>query len=282
MTRPFDMLEPRMCARALESREPCRSDGSSESCLPPARALPHFAPRGRRVIFLFMNGGPSHLDTFDPKPALADHEGEPPSEKLYRKGKTGGFMPSPFKFHKQGRSGIEMCDTLPNLARVIDDCCIIRSMRTDVPNHEPALLQMYTGNVQPVAAIDGVLGCCTARVRKTKICRAMSSCVPRPRSSSARRSGAIASCRRNIREPASSLPICAWRSSSPTFTTPIWITSSSANSLICWIASIRRTWRRAIGRCRTRWPDQGDGDGVSDAEARHADFRHQPRARGHC
>jgi hypothetical protein len=111
---------------------------------------PHFAARAKRVIFLFMNGGPSHVDTFDPKPALAVHEGETPSDKLYKKGKTGGFMPSPFKFDTCGQSGIEVCETLPNISRVIDDCCVIRSMRTDVPNHEPALLQMHTGNVQPI------------------------------------------------------------------------------------------------------------------------------------
>src|SRR5438552_7157064 len=59
-------------------------------------------------------------------------------------------MPSAFGFRKCGQSGIEVSETLPNLARVIDDCCVIRSMRTDVPNHEPALLQMHTGNVQPI------------------------------------------------------------------------------------------------------------------------------------
>src|SRR3954464_12266254 len=111
---------------------------------------PPFAPRARRVIFLFMNGGPSHVDTFDPKPALARHEGEKPAGDLYRKEKTGGFMPSPFTFKQYGRSGIEVSESLPNIARLIDDCCIIRSMRTDVPNHEPALLQMHTGNIQPI------------------------------------------------------------------------------------------------------------------------------------
>src|SRR5437868_1837642 len=64
---------------------------------------PHFAPRARRIIFLFMSGGPSHVDTFDPKPALARHEGEKPSGDLYKKEKSGGFMPSPFKFQKYGQ-----------------------------------------------------------------------------------------------------------------------------------------------------------------------------------
>ena len=112
--------------------------------------LPHFAPRAKRVVFLFMNGGPSHIDTFDPKPALANFAGQQPSGELYKKTKGTGFMPSPFAFAKHGQSGIEVSETLPNIARVIDECCVIRSMHTDVPNHEPALLAMHTGNLQPI------------------------------------------------------------------------------------------------------------------------------------
>jgi hypothetical protein len=112
--------------------------------------LPHFAPRAKRVVFLFMNGGPSHVDTFDPKPALAEFAGQQPTGDLYKKTKGSGFMPSPFAFSKQGQCGIDVCETLPNIGRVIDDCCIIRSMHTDVPNHEPALLAMHTGNLQPI------------------------------------------------------------------------------------------------------------------------------------
>jgi hypothetical protein len=115
-----------------------------------ANAKPHFQPRARRVIFLFMNGGPSHVDTFDPKPALKTHEGKQPDGELYKKSKGSGFMPSPLAFQRQGRSGIEISESLPHIGRVIDDCCILRSMKTDVPNHEPALLQMHTGNVQPI------------------------------------------------------------------------------------------------------------------------------------
>jgi hypothetical protein len=107
-------------------------------------------PRAKRAIFLFLNGGPSHLDTFDPKPALKKYEGQQPSEKLYKKSSGTGFLPSPLEFKRHGQSGIEVSETLPNLGRVIDDCCIIRSMHTDVPNHEPALLQMHTGNLQPI------------------------------------------------------------------------------------------------------------------------------------
>jgi hypothetical protein len=111
---------------------------------------PHFAPRAKRVIFLFLNGGPSHVDTFDPKPALQKHEGEKPDANLYRKNSVGGYKPSPFKFSRHGQSGIEVSENLPHLAKIIDDCCILRSMKTDVPNHEPALIQMHTGNVQPI------------------------------------------------------------------------------------------------------------------------------------
>src|SRR5687767_2744152 len=111
---------------------------------------PHHTQRAKRVIFLFMNGGPSHLDTFDPKPALKKFEGQQPEGELYKKSKGSGFMPSPLTFAKYGQSGIDVSESLPNFARIIDDCCVIRSMKTDVPNHEPALLQMHTGNVQPI------------------------------------------------------------------------------------------------------------------------------------
>lgn len=107
-------------------------------------------PKAKRVIFLFMNGGPSHVDTFDPKPALQRNEGQQPSGKLYKAPKTSGFMPSPFQFRRCGGSGIEVSETLPKLGGIIDDCCVIRSMHTDVPNHEPALLMMNTGNIQPI------------------------------------------------------------------------------------------------------------------------------------
>jgi hypothetical protein len=111
---------------------------------------PHFKPKAKRVIFLFLNGGPSHIDTFDPKPKLLEMEGQQPSGELYKKSKGTGFMPSPLKFEKHGQSGIEVSETLPHLAKIIDDCCVIRSMKTDVPNHEPALIQMHTGNLQPI------------------------------------------------------------------------------------------------------------------------------------
>jgi hypothetical protein len=118
--------------------------GAAMGATPTTQPFPHLPARAKRVIFLFMNGGPSHVDTFDPKPALQKHAGEQPSGKLFKKSKGSGFMPSPLAFEKRGRSGIDVSESLPHLGRVIDDCCVIRSMHTDVPNHEPALLQMCT------------------------------------------------------------------------------------------------------------------------------------------
>jgi len=117
---------------------------------PFAPRAPHFEPRARRVIHLFMNGGPSQVDTFDPKPMLEKHAGEKPPEALLPRGRSkGNLMPSPFKFAKYGESGIEVSEIYPHLAKKVDDLCIIRSMHTNVPNHEPSLLMMNSGETQP-------------------------------------------------------------------------------------------------------------------------------------
>lgn len=120
--------------------------GTPASSLP----VPHVTPRAKRVVFLFMNGAPSHVDTLDPKPALKKHAGEQPSEKLYKPSKGAGYMPSPFRFRKHGQSGVELSELLPNLSRHADDLCVLRSMHTNVPNHEPGLLMMNCGNLQPI------------------------------------------------------------------------------------------------------------------------------------
>jgi hypothetical protein len=109
----------------------------------------HFVGRAKRVIFLFMNGAPSHVDTFDPKPALEKHSGEKPDFKLYKDTGTG-YMPSPFRFQAHGESGVVMSELFPQLAGHADDLCVLRSMYTDVPNHEPGLLLMHSGNQQPI------------------------------------------------------------------------------------------------------------------------------------
>ena len=106
-----------------------------------------FKPRAKRVIFLFMSGGPSHVDLFDPKPRLDRDNGKPlPFEmpKLVRT-KTGNLLRSPFKFAPRGQSGIEISDLFPKLATRADDLCVIRSMVADNINHNGACLQMNTG-----------------------------------------------------------------------------------------------------------------------------------------
>lgn len=117
-----------------------------------AAALPstHAAPRAKRVIFLMMNGAPSHVDTFDPKPALKKHAGQIPDATFKRRSKAAGYMPSPFRFRQHGESGVVMSELLPNLAKIADDLCVVRSMYTDEPNHEPGLLMMQSGHQQPV------------------------------------------------------------------------------------------------------------------------------------
>ncbi|GEP43947.1 DUF1501 domain-containing protein [Brevifollis gellanilyticus] len=111
---------------------------------------PHFAPKAKRVIHFFLNGGPSHVDTFDPKPALAKYDGKPiPSHRLTER-KTGAAFPSPFKFQRYGQSGIEVSELFEKTAAHIDDIAVIRSMQAQVPNHEPSLMLMNCGDsIQP-------------------------------------------------------------------------------------------------------------------------------------
>lgn len=112
-----------------------------------ALAAPHFAARAKRVIFLFMSGGPSHVDLFDPKPALMERAGQPlPFEKpKLERTKTGNLLPSPFTFSRHGQCGMEISELLPRLAARADDLCLIRSMVADNINHNGACLQMNTG-----------------------------------------------------------------------------------------------------------------------------------------
>ena len=108
---------------------------------------PHYPAKAKRLIFLFMSGGPSHVDTFDPKPRLQSDTGKPlPFEmpKLVRT-KTGNLLGSPFKFAKHGQSGTEVSELFPHVAKCVDDLCVIRSMVADNINHNGACLQMNTG-----------------------------------------------------------------------------------------------------------------------------------------
>jgi hypothetical protein len=107
----------------------------------------HYAPKAKRVIFMFMPGGPSHVDLFDPKPRLGQESGKPlPFEKpKLMRTQTGNLLGSPFKFAKYGQSGIDVSELFPNVAGCVDDLCVIRSMVADNINHNGACLQMNTG-----------------------------------------------------------------------------------------------------------------------------------------
>ncbi|MEZ6062763.1 MAG: DUF1501 domain-containing protein [Planctomycetaceae bacterium] len=111
----------------------------------------HFPSRVKHVIHLFMNGGPSHLDTFDTKPMLTKHHGrEIPGGNLKTERPTGAAFASPFRFRQYGESGIEVSELFPNVGRCIDDIAVIRSMHADVPNHEPSLMLLNCGNARLV------------------------------------------------------------------------------------------------------------------------------------
>jgi hypothetical protein len=106
---------------------------------------PHFAPKAKHVIFLFMTGGPSHIDMFDPKPALLKYEGQrPDSVDLRTERMTGGLLPSPFEFKRHGESGTQVSELLPNLANSVDDMCVINSMYTFNPTHSRCLALLRT------------------------------------------------------------------------------------------------------------------------------------------
>ncbi len=123
--------------------------GAAEASDPLAPKKPHFPAKAKRVIFLFMHGGPSHLDTFDPKPRLIKDHGKPLPFKrplTFAEGSTGNLLKSPWEFKKYGQSGIEISELFPNVAKHADDLCIIRSMVGDSVAHGGATLQLHTGS----------------------------------------------------------------------------------------------------------------------------------------
>lgn len=112
--------------------------------------LPHFQPKAKRIIHLFMNGGPFQCDLFDPKPALNKYAGQKPEgADLRTERPTGALMAVPFQFSRHGQSGLEISELLPHLSHHADDLCVIRSMHTDNPNHGPALFLMNNGTITP-------------------------------------------------------------------------------------------------------------------------------------
>jgi hypothetical protein len=121
-------------------------DDRDRAVRPLAPRPPPLPARARRVLHLFMNGGPSHIDTIDPKPALARYAGKPLPFTLRTERKTGAAWPSPFAFSRQGRSGLAASELFAKVAAHADELCVIRSMVTDVPNHEPSLMLMNCGD----------------------------------------------------------------------------------------------------------------------------------------
>src|SRR6266403_5043944 len=121
---------------------------------PLAPKSPHFPPKAKRVIFLFMAGAPSHLELFDYKPELAKWDGKLPPADLIKGYRAAFINPSStllgpkFKFAKHGQSGAELSELLPHLAEVADDIAIVKSMHTDAFNHAPGQILMSTGSQQ--------------------------------------------------------------------------------------------------------------------------------------
>jgi len=116
---------------------------------PLAPKKPHFAGKAKRMIHIFPNGGASHVDSFDPKPALAKYAGKPlPIANYKTERKTGAAYPSPFTFQKHGQSGLEISSMFPRVAESADELCVVRSMYTELPNHEPSLLMMNCGETR--------------------------------------------------------------------------------------------------------------------------------------
>ena len=126
----------------LSSR--ARAESTINPLSPKAPPLP---AKAKRVVHFFLNGGPSHVDTFDPKPSLEKYAGKPlPGDYIKTERKTGAAFPSPFKFSKHGQSGLEISELFPNLGECADDLALIRSMKAELPNHEPSLMLMNCGD----------------------------------------------------------------------------------------------------------------------------------------
>lgn len=130
-----------------------RAAGSAEKRFLATRS-PHFAPKAKRVIFLFMGGAPSHVDLFDFKPELAKRNGQLPPASLLKGYRSAFINPNAtllepkFTFSRYGECGMELSELLPHLGAVADDVCFIRSMQTDAVNHAPGQLLMNTGSMQ--------------------------------------------------------------------------------------------------------------------------------------
>lgn len=112
----------------------------------------HFRPRAKRVIWLFMHGGPSHVDLFDPKPTLTKYAGQPLPDSfgnvMTRRDVKANPLLAPLRpFKPRGKSGLEISDFLPHIAEHADDLCVVRSMHGDSVNHPQSVYQMNTGSI---------------------------------------------------------------------------------------------------------------------------------------
>ena len=127
------------------------SPAAPNAASPLAPRAPHFAPKAKRVIQLFMPGGPSQVDTFDYKPMLEKHQGQRPElvDRKSLRNTKNGLMKSPFGFKQYGQEGKWVSDIFPHVARAVDDLCFIHSMHTDIPEHAGAILMMNLGHLQP-------------------------------------------------------------------------------------------------------------------------------------
>ncbi len=145
-----------------------------------AKERTDFTPRVKRVIWLFMHGGPSHVDLFDPKPELSRLAGQPvPSSfgevMTRRKVAQNPLLPAIKPFRQRGQSGLEISDFLPNIANFADDLCVIRSLHGDSVNHPQSVYQMNTGSVlMDVLVLEA--GCLMDSVLKMKTCQPLSFC----------------------------------------------------------------------------------------------------------
>lgn len=122
----------------------------NEAVNPLAPKAPPLPAKAKRVVHIFLNGGVSHVDTFDPKPSLAKYGGKAIPITLKTERRTGAAFPSPFQFQRFGQSGVEISEIFANVGSCADDLCIVRSMHTDIPNHEPSLMMMNCGDVRQV------------------------------------------------------------------------------------------------------------------------------------
>ena len=139
-----------LALNALLGRETQAAQSATKVAGPQAAKLPMLAARAKRIVFLFMKGGPSHVDTFDPKPLLTRDHGKPLPFDLPRVtfAKQGNLLKSPWKFNRYGESGLPVSELFPHVAKCVDDLCILRSVHGTNPAHGGALLKLHTGTDQ--------------------------------------------------------------------------------------------------------------------------------------